>query len=122
MRLGTVAVPSDPDTALILRAPIGVRPHTLSVGALFAVWPFSRLVHVFSAPAGYLTGPDVVYRSRVPASTAAGRGGVGSARGSHARRRSSARTISGAPTRLGTIQYATVGSRSHTGNWWPLST
>ena len=31
---------------------------------LFAVWPFTRLVHVFSAPFQYLTRPYVVYRSR----------------------------------------------------------
>jgi nitrate reductase gamma subunit len=32
--------------------------------ALFALWPFTRLVHVFSAPIGYLTRPYIVYRSR----------------------------------------------------------
>jgi nitrate reductase gamma subunit len=31
---------------------------------LFAAWPFTRLVHVFSAPVGYLTRPYIVYRSR----------------------------------------------------------
>jgi nitrate reductase gamma subunit len=31
---------------------------------LFALWPFTRLVHVFSAPVGYLTRPYIVYRSR----------------------------------------------------------
>ena len=31
---------------------------------LFAIWPFTRLVHVFSAPVGYLWRPYVVYRSR----------------------------------------------------------
>jgi Nitrate reductase gamma subunit len=29
-----------------------------------ALWPFTRLVHAFSAPIGYLFRPDVVYRSR----------------------------------------------------------
>jgi len=53
-----------PDTALILRAPIGFRLHVLAAFALFAFWPFSRLVHVFSAPVGYLTRPYIVYRSR----------------------------------------------------------
>jgi nitrate reductase gamma subunit len=53
-----------PDTALILRAPIGFRLHALCAFALFAFWPFSRLVHVFSAPLGYLTRPYIVYRSR----------------------------------------------------------
>ena len=40
-----------PDTNLILRAPLGFRLHVLAAWALFAFWPFSRLVHVFSAPA-----------------------------------------------------------------------
>jgi nitrate reductase gamma subunit len=31
---------------------------------LFALWPFTRLVHVFSAPVGYLFRPYIVYRSR----------------------------------------------------------
>ena len=31
---------------------------------LFALRPFTTLVHVFSAPVGYLTRPYVVYRSR----------------------------------------------------------
>ncbi|GAB1640611.1 respiratory nitrate reductase subunit gamma [Krasilnikovia sp. MM14-A1259] len=53
-----------PDTSLILQAPIGFRVHALFAWALFAFWPFSRLVHVFSAPLGYLTRPYIVYRSR----------------------------------------------------------
>lgn len=53
-----------PDTDLILKAPIGFRLHVLAAWALFAFWPFSRLVHVFSAPVGYLTRPYIVYRSR----------------------------------------------------------
>ncbi len=31
---------------------------------LIAVWPFTRLVHAFSAPVGYTTRPYVLYRSR----------------------------------------------------------
>ena len=53
-----------PDTELILKAPIGFRLHVLAAWVLFAFWPFSRLVHVFSAPVGYLTRPYIVYRSR----------------------------------------------------------
>lgn len=53
-----------PDTGLILKAPIGFRLHVLTAWVLFAFWPFSRLVHVFSAPLGYLTRPYIVYRSR----------------------------------------------------------
>ncbi|MBF6354977.1 respiratory nitrate reductase subunit gamma [Nocardia higoensis] len=53
-----------PDTALILAAPLGFQLHVLSAWILFAFWPFSRLVHVFSMPLGYLTRPYIVYRSR----------------------------------------------------------
>ena len=45
-------------------APIGFQLHGLAACALFALWPFTRLVHVFSAPLGYLTRPYIVYRSR----------------------------------------------------------
>ena len=55
-----------PDTSLILAAPLGFQLHVLAAWVLFAFWPFSRLVHVFSAPIGYLTRPYIVYRSREP--------------------------------------------------------
>lgn len=45
-------------------APFGFQLHGLVAMALFALWPFTRLVHVFSAPLGYLTRPYIVYRSR----------------------------------------------------------
>ncbi|MCU4185266.1 respiratory nitrate reductase subunit gamma [Acidiferrimicrobium sp. IK] len=54
----------DPHTHLIVAAPIGFEIHAISAWLLFAFWPFSRLVHVFSAPVGYLTRPYIVYRSR----------------------------------------------------------
>ncbi len=53
-----------PDSSLIIAAPLGFQLHALAAWALFAFWPFSRLVHVFSAPLGYLTRPYIVYRSR----------------------------------------------------------
>jgi nitrate reductase gamma subunit len=49
---------------LMADAPIGFRLHGLAAFGLFALWPFTRLVHVFSAPVGYLVRPYVVYRSR----------------------------------------------------------
>ncbi|MGH3188864.1 MAG: respiratory nitrate reductase subunit gamma [Streptosporangiaceae bacterium] len=58
-----------PDVSLITAAPIGFQVHVLLAWLLFAAWPFTRLVHVFSAPVGYLTRPYIVYRSR-SASTA----------------------------------------------------
>ena len=53
-----------PDTDLISAAPFGFQLHAMLAWLLFAAWPFTRLVHVFSAPVGYLTRPYVVYRSR----------------------------------------------------------
>lgn len=53
-----------PKPELMVSAPLGFQLHALSACALFAFWPFSRLVHVFSAPVGYLTRPYIVYRSR----------------------------------------------------------
>ena len=53
-----------PAPSLMETAPLGFQLHALAAWALFAFWPFSRLVHVFSAPVGYLTRPYIVYRSR----------------------------------------------------------
>ena len=49
---------------LMAAAPIGFKLHAIAAFSLFALWPFTRLVHVFSAPVGYLTRPYIVYRSR----------------------------------------------------------
>jgi nitrate reductase gamma subunit len=49
---------------LMAEAPLYYQAHVLIGLALFALWPFSRLVHAFSAPIGYLFRPYVVYRSR----------------------------------------------------------
>ncbi|GAA4756666.1 respiratory nitrate reductase subunit gamma [Actinomycetospora chibensis] len=53
-----------PDPALMAAAPIGFQLHAVAAFALFALWPFTRLVHAFTAPVGYLTRPYIVYRSR----------------------------------------------------------
>lgn len=53
-----------PQPDLMAAAPIGFRVHGMAAMLLFALWPFTRLVHVFSAPLGYLTRPYIVYRSR----------------------------------------------------------
>ncbi|MET8800226.1 respiratory nitrate reductase subunit gamma [Nocardia sp. NPDC004568] len=53
-----------PDTDLVLAAPLGFQLHVIAAWLLFAFWPFTRLVHVFSLPIGYLTRPYIVYRSR----------------------------------------------------------
>ncbi|MPZ81727.1 MAG: respiratory nitrate reductase subunit gamma [Actinophytocola sp.] len=53
-----------PEPELMAGAPLGFQLHAFAAWALFAFWPFSRLVHVFSMPLGYLTRPYIVYRSR----------------------------------------------------------
>ncbi|MGH3568772.1 MAG: respiratory nitrate reductase subunit gamma [Pseudonocardia sp.] len=51
---------------LMVTAPLSFQLHNIVAMLLFALWPFTRLVHVFSAPVGYLVRPYVVYRSREP--------------------------------------------------------
>jgi nitrate reductase gamma subunit len=53
-----------PDPNLMASVPLLLALHVLASFALFAIWPFTRLVHAFSAPVGYLTRPYIVYRSR----------------------------------------------------------
>lgn len=54
----------EPDVPAMAHAPFIYQLHAVLAMALFALWPFSRLVHAFSAPLGYLVRPYVVYRSR----------------------------------------------------------
>lgn len=49
---------------LMAQAPLYFHIHVMIALALFCLWPFTRLVHVFSAPIGYLFRPYIVYRSR----------------------------------------------------------
>jgi nitrate reductase gamma subunit len=53
-----------PDAERMAEAPLAFQLHTLIGMLLFAIWPFTRLVHAFSAPVGYLFRPYIVYRSR----------------------------------------------------------
>lgn len=65
-----------PDITAMSHAGIAFQLHALIGMALFAIWPFTRLVHAFTAPLGYLFRPYIVYRSRDtdPASRPARRG------------------------------------------------
>ncbi|WP_037559580.1 respiratory nitrate reductase subunit gamma [Spirillospora albida] len=56
-----------PEPDLMAGAPLVYQLHTLSAWVLIALWPFTRLVHVWSAPIAYLWRPYVVYRRRAPA-------------------------------------------------------
>jgi len=53
-----------PDVEAMAEAPLQFHLHALVGMALFALWPFSRLVHAFTAPLHYLFRPYIVYRSR----------------------------------------------------------
>ena len=43
--------------------------HVTAVWFLYALWPFSRLVHAWSIPVDYLRRSPILYRSRVPRPT-----------------------------------------------------
>ena len=53
-----------PQPELMAEVPLMFQLHVLTAFALFALWPFTRLVHVCSAPVGYLFRPYIVNRSR----------------------------------------------------------
>ncbi|KAA1417801.1 respiratory nitrate reductase subunit gamma [Nocardioides humilatus] len=56
-----------PEPHLMVEAPLVYQAHALGGFLLLALWPFTRLVHVWSAPLAYLWRPYVIYRSRVGA-------------------------------------------------------
>ncbi|HET8607886.1 MAG TPA: respiratory nitrate reductase subunit gamma [Gaiellaceae bacterium] len=56
----------DPHPSLMASAPIPYQVHAALPWLLYAVWPFSRLVHVWSYPLQYLGRPYVLYRRRHP--------------------------------------------------------
>lgn len=53
-----------PDPSLISSAPAVYGWHAVLACLLLAIWPFTRLVHVWSVPIAYLSRPYVVYRQR----------------------------------------------------------
>lgn len=55
-----------PRPSLMEGAPFLIQLHATSIWLLYAVWPFSRLVHVWSIPLSYLQRSWIVYRSRNP--------------------------------------------------------
>ena len=61
-----------PDVAAMASADGPYKLHTLVGLALFSLFPFTRLVHAFSAPVGYLFRPYIIYRTRDPYPAAGG--------------------------------------------------
>jgi respiratory nitrate reductase, gamma subunit len=53
-----------PDPELMRTVPMGFKMHIMTTFALYLVFPFTRLVHVFSLPIGYLKRSYVLYRRR----------------------------------------------------------
>ncbi|MFJ8431060.1 respiratory nitrate reductase subunit gamma [Kitasatospora sp. NPDC094019] len=55
-----------PDVYRMADVPVAFKVHAVVGLLLFALLPFTRLVHMFSAPVQYLFRPYLVYRSRDP--------------------------------------------------------
>lgn len=55
-----------PNPEYMENVPVWFKIHILAAFGIFAVWPFTRLVHVFSLPLRYLNRSYVVYRKRMP--------------------------------------------------------
>ena len=58
-----------PNGEAMAGAPFSYQLHAIVGLVLFAIWPFTRLVHAFTAPIAYLWRPYIVYRSRESGST-----------------------------------------------------
>lgn len=53
-----------PRADLMAEAPLSFQLHAIASMALIAIIPITRLVHIFSAPIGYVSRPYLVYRSQ----------------------------------------------------------
>jgi nitrate reductase gamma subunit len=65
-----------PDPSAMRGAPVSFQLHAVAAMFLVALVPFTRLVHIFSAPVGYPSRPYVVYRSRDPQGQSAKKSGT----------------------------------------------
>ena len=55
-----------PRGELMAHADFLFQAHAVTSWLLLAVWPFTRLLHVWSVPIGYVLRAPILYRSRVP--------------------------------------------------------
>ncbi len=60
----------DPDPSLMAGVPLAFAVHVSIVWLLYALWPFSRLVHVWSIPIDYFRRSPISYRGAVGAARA----------------------------------------------------
>jgi nitrate reductase gamma subunit len=54
----------NPHPQVMASAPLVYQLHALGAWLLVALWPFSRLVHAWSIPIGYLNRAHILYRAR----------------------------------------------------------
>lgn len=59
-----------PDVALVAAAPLLYQLHVIAAWLLILVWPYTRLVHAWSVPVGYVVRSPILYRSRAGRRTA----------------------------------------------------
>jgi len=71
----------NPNASLMTKAaiPLSYQLHAIGGWLLIAIWPFTRLVHAWSVPLGYLRRRPIVYRSRAPRTVRVGASGVSGA-------------------------------------------
>lgn len=55
-----------PNATLMTQVPLSFKVHVLAAFGLTGLWPFTRLVHIWSIPLEYLGRSPVLYRSRNP--------------------------------------------------------
>lgn len=53
-----------PDVSLVSGAPVLYQAHVVAAWLLLAIWPYTRLVHAWSVPVGYIVRSPILYRSR----------------------------------------------------------
>ncbi|SEJ54017.1 nitrate reductase gamma subunit [Bhargavaea ginsengi] len=51
-----------PDPSYMMGVPVSFQIHILAAFLIFALWPFTRLVHVWSAPLSYVGRSYILYR------------------------------------------------------------
>lgn len=54
----------DPKGSLMVDVPFVYQAHVAIAWLLYAVWPYTRLVHVWSVPVAYLARSPIVYRAK----------------------------------------------------------
>lgn len=54
----------NPDVSLVSGAPLLYQAHVVAAWLLLALWPYTRLVHAWSVPVGYIVRSPILYRSR----------------------------------------------------------